>query len=176
MTERVDELSTVEDTEAAAVDEKKKEEAAARVEAPAPVRREASPAPVRTVSAPAPERAPEPVRSFPAGTLLTFEVLENVSTSSHSEGDAFALRLGNGVSGVGGAYLPAGASAEGLVHEARKSPDASEEAVLAVRVRSVDLDDRPFRIRGHVESASIETSSARRERRNWSMHAFLAIS
>jgi len=120
--------------------------------------------PLPPAAAPAPPpRAtpvqPQPVRAIPAGTVLTFEVRENVSTSSHSSGDAFNLALVDGVSGAAGAVLPAGTWARGLVTDAHRSSGPDDEAVLGVRVVSVEAGGTQRAITGVVESAAVEGST-----------------
>lgn len=107
----------------------------------------------------APAPLPEPVRAFPSGTRLTFEMTRSVSTASHSAGDTFELRLVDEVRGAGGAFLPAGTRARGVVMEAQPSRDVSQEAVLAVRIQSVDVNGTLRDLPGTVESASIQAST-----------------
>jgi hypothetical protein len=107
----------------------------------------------------APAPPPEPIRAFPSGTRLTFEMIRSVSTSSHSAGDTFELRLVEEVRGSGGAFLPSGTRARGVVMEAQPSRDVSQEAVLAVRIQSVDVNGTLRDLPGTVESASIRTSA-----------------
>jgi hypothetical protein len=107
----------------------------------------------------APALPPEPARAFPSGTRLTFEMTRSISTSSHSAGDTFELRLVEEVRGSGGAFLPSGTRARGVVMESQPSRDASDEAVLAVRIQSVDVNGTMRDLPGTVESASIRTSA-----------------
>ena len=102
---------------------------------------------------------PQPVRAIPAGTVLTFEVRENVSTSSHASGDAFNLALVDGVSGPAGAVLPAGTWARGVVTDSRRSSGPDDQAVLGVRVVSVEVGGTQQGITGEVESAAVEGST-----------------
>jgi hypothetical protein len=103
--------------------------------------------------------APTPVRAISAGTVLTFEVRESISTSSHASGDAFSLVLVDAVTGPGGALLPAGSSARGVVTAAHASTGPDDEALLAVRVSSVEAGGSQEMIEGEVQSAEIETSA-----------------
>ena len=102
---------------------------------------------------------PAVVVSIPAGTVLTFEVREDVSTSSHATGDGFSLVLVDRVEGSGGASLPAGARAMGIVTDAHKSGGADDNALLAVRINSVEVDGTQHAIEGVVESTELETSN-----------------
>lgn len=105
---------------------------------------------------PAPPPTEEPVRAIPAGTVLTFEVREDVSTSSHAAGDAFSLVLVDGIEGTGGALLGAGTTARGLVTVAHSSDGSDDPAVLAVRIASVEAGGLQRPIEGVVQSAVIE--------------------
>jgi hypothetical protein len=100
-----------------------------------------------------------PVRAIPAGTLLTFEVRENVSTGSHVSGDGFSLVLVDAVTGSAEAFLPAGTAARGTVTESHKSTGPQDPALLAVRIASVQSGGSQREIQGEVQSAEIESST-----------------
>jgi hypothetical protein len=102
---------------------------------------------------------PQPVRAIPAGTLLTFEVRENVSTSSHDAGDSFTLVLVDAASGSAGALLSAGAPARGVVTASHSSSGPEDQSVLGLRVASVEADGSQKPIVGEAQSADIETST-----------------
>lgn len=106
-----------------------------------------------------PAPLPEPARAFPSGSRLTFEMTRSISTSSHSAGDTFELRLVDDIRGAGGAFLPTGTRARGVIMESEPSRDASREAVLAVRVQSVDVNGTMRDLPGTVESVSLRTSA-----------------
>jgi len=114
-------------------------------------------------SAPAsstPRAAPaQPVRAIQAGTLLTFEVREDVSTSSHKAGDTFSLVLVDAVTGPAGAILPAGAPARGLVTDAHSSTGPEDQSVLGLRVASVQAGGSQEAILGEAQSADIKSST-----------------
>jgi len=99
------------------------------------------------------------VRAIPAGTLLTFRVGETLSTSTHSSGDAFSLVLVDGVSGRAGATLTAGSPARGLITNAHRSSGPDDQALLAVRVASVETGGAQRVFEGQVESVNIESSA-----------------
>ncbi|MEX2466944.1 MAG: hypothetical protein WD995_08535, partial [Gemmatimonadota bacterium] len=101
----------------------------------------------------------EVVSSIPAGTVLTFEVREDISTSSHAAGDGFSLVLVEGVSGTGGASLSAGAVAMGVVTEAHKSSGPDDDALLAVRINSVEAGGSQQAIGGDVQATEIDSSN-----------------
>ncbi len=142
--------------ESVAVEETAETEAAASDEARAPA--EAAPSEAPTGSA---EPATEATASaqIPAGTNLVFEVRERVTTGSHEAGDSFSLVLVDEVRGTNGARLPAGAQARGVVTESRASSSSDEEAVLAVRAGSVEVDGTQRMVEGTVEGAEIRGST-----------------
>ncbi len=103
--------------------------------------------------------AEQPVRAIQAGTLLTFEVRENVSTSSHDAGDTFSLVLVDAVTGPRDAVLPAGAPARGLVTDAHSSTGPDDQSVLGLRVASVEAGGSQKPVVGEAQSADIEGST-----------------
>jgi hypothetical protein len=100
-----------------------------------------------------------PVAAIPSGTVLTFEVHEDVSTATHEAGERFSLRLVSGVEGARGAAIPAGAMAQGVVTESHRSTGADAEAVLGVRIASVQVNGAYKDIQGTVQSTDLETAA-----------------
>jgi hypothetical protein len=119
------------------------------------------PARTSTPGTVAPIRAapPQPVRAIPAGTVLTFEVRESLSTSSSDAGDTFSLVLVDAVSGSAGAMLQAGASARGLVTDSRPSTGPADSSVLGLRVTSVEAAGSQRQIVGETQSATLDHST-----------------
>jgi hypothetical protein len=114
----------------------------------------------RSAPAGASRTAPaQPVRAIPAGTLLTFEVREGVSTSSHDAGDTFSLVLVDAATGRAGAVLSAGAPARGLVTASHSSTGPEDQSILGLRVASVEVAGSQKPIVGEAQSADIETST-----------------
>jgi hypothetical protein len=126
--------------------------------APAPAARTA-PAPTTGPATSAEATPAATVRAIPSGTLLTFRVVERVSTSSHVAGDAFSLVLVDAVNGQNGAMLAAGATARGSVTESRASAGPEDQALLAVRVASVQAGGTQVPVLGEVQSVAIESST-----------------
>jgi hypothetical protein len=115
-----------------------------------------------TRAAPAqPERtAPaERVRAIQAGTLLTFEVRETVSTSSHDAGDTFSLVLVDAVTGTDGAILPAGTPARGTVTDAHASTGPDDPSVLGLRISTVEFGGSQRPLVSQTQSADISSST-----------------
>ncbi len=106
------------------------------------------------------ERSDAPsVVTVPAGANLVFEVREEISTSTHRTGDTFSLRLAEPAQGTGGFILPAGTVARGVVTASAESSGPEDEAVLAVRVQSVEMNGRTRALQGEITHADIETST-----------------
>ncbi|MEX2527307.1 MAG: hypothetical protein WEA09_06675 [Gemmatimonadota bacterium] len=99
------------------------------------------------------------VRAIPAGTLLTFEVREDVSTSSHEAGDGFELVLLNAVNGPAGAVLIAGTEARGEVTNVHASTGPDDQSLLGVRVATVEAGGSQTALHGSVQSAEVEAST-----------------
>ena len=99
------------------------------------------------------------VRAIPAGTLLTFEVREEVSTSSHDVGDSFSLVLVDAATGRAGAALSEGASARGLVTASHSSSGPEDQSILGLRVASVEVAGSQKPIVGEAQSADIQAST-----------------
>jgi predicted extracellular nuclease len=101
----------------------------------------------------------EPVRAIPAGTVLTFEVSENVSTSFNAPGDGFSLMLVDAVSGPAGAILPAGTAAHGVVTDVHKSTGPDDDALLGIRITTVEAERAQRPIIGTVQSTELKSST-----------------
>jgi hypothetical protein len=86
-------------------------------------------------------------------------VRENISTSSHKVGDAFNLVLVDAVSGIGGASLAPGTIGRGVVTEVHASSGSDDQALLGLRVTSVEVGGSQRNIESVVQSAAIETST-----------------
>jgi hypothetical protein len=100
-----------------------------------------------------------PARAIPPGSLLTFEVQEEVSTASHDAGDSFSLVLVRAVSGSGGALLPDGTPARGVVTEAHISSGPDDPSRLRVRVASIEAGGSQRPVGGQLESTVVERSA-----------------
>jgi hypothetical protein len=120
--------------------------------APATGARAAPAQPERTAPA-------EPVRAIQAGTLLTFEVRETVSTSSHDAGDTFSLVLVDAVTGPAGAILPAGTPARGMVTDSHASTGPDDASVLGLRVSSVEVGGSQKPLVSQTQSADVSSST-----------------
>lgn len=106
------------------------------------------------------ESAPATPRPMlPAGSVLTFEVTETVSTENASAGDRVRLRLAEPVSGTEGGRLAAGTTGTAVVTEARESGSAEEQAVLAIQVSTVHVNGTDRALNGTIESTETESAA-----------------
>lgn len=110
-------------------------------------------------TAPAASPIPAVLRAIPAGSVLTFEVREDVSTSSHVPGDGFSLVLVDAVTGPAGARLSGGTPAEGVVTDVHKSTGPDDDSLLGVRIVTVEAGGAQKAIQGQVQSAQVESST-----------------
>lgn len=93
----------------------------------------------------------------PRGTELSVTLGETVSTESHEEGDRFAAEVTEDVRGrTGRVLLPGGTRVEGVVAESRRSAGADEQAVLALRLDSIQIADRKRPLAATVQDARAE--------------------
>ncbi len=109
--------------------------------------------------APVRDAPAQAVRAIEAGTLLTFEVREDISTASHEVGDSFSLVLVDAAAGPSGAVLSAGSPARGLVTASHSSSGPEDQSTLGLRVTSVEVDGSQKTLVGEAQSADIETST-----------------
>jgi hypothetical protein len=126
-----------------------------------PATEEAPAQPVRPVQA-GPEPtvpSPAPARAIQAGSLLTFEVREHVSSISHGPGDAFSLVLVDPVSGSGDAMLAAGTPARGVVTRVHQDPGSDGVPHLVIGVTSIEAGGSQTSIRGRVQSTAADAVS-----------------
>jgi hypothetical protein len=77
---------------------------------------------------------------LPSGAILTFEVMETVSTADSNAGDEVRLRLVERVPGTDDAALEVGTTGTAVITEAHESEGPDDEAVLVVHVSSVQVD------------------------------------
>lgn len=99
------------------------------------------------------------VRAIPAGSILTFEVRETISTSSHVAGDGFSLVLVDAVAGSSGALLSEGSLAQGVVTHVHKSTGPEDDSLLGVRIVTVEAGGSQEAIQGQVQSTQVESST-----------------
>ncbi len=121
---------------------------AAPATTPAPTQETAAPAPV---SAPvAQEQAPPPPPPqpivIPAGTNITVRMGEGLNSKSTQTGQTFTGTLANGIASHGKVIIPAGAGVAGTVSEAKSAGKFKGEAILAIRLTSVNVKGVPHEV------------------------------
>lgn len=101
------------------------------------------------------EEAPaETAATVSAGTMLTLELGETISTSSHSAGDPVTATVTEAVTAADGTVLiPVGSSVSGTVRESQRSEGPEDPAVLAFDFRTLTVGGQSYPITATVENA-----------------------
>ena len=100
------------------------------------------------------EASAEPVATVPAGTMLTLELDETISTSSHNAGDPVTATVTEAVTAADGTVLvPVGSRVSGTVRESERSEGPEDQAVLAFDFRTLTVDGRSYPVTATVENA-----------------------
>jgi len=115
--------------------------------APAPATPEAAapPAAAPVAEAPPPPPPPPPI-VIPAGTNVVFRVSDTLSSKTSQDGQVFTGTLANGIASHGKVVIPAGSSVTGTVSEAKSAGKFKGEAILAIRLTSVNVRGVPHNI------------------------------
>lgn len=95
--------------------------------------------------------------TLPAGTIMTFEVDEAISTSTHAAGDRFtATLMGSAAASDGSVGVPAGTLSRWVVTES--TTDGPEgQALLAFRLESIQSDGEWIPIDATVTATDVVT-------------------
>jgi len=99
------------------------------------------------------------VPAISSGTQLVFTVEETVSTQDHASGHAFSLRLASSVAAGGGAELPAGTRARGVVTRATTSTDSNQPAELVVALSSIEIGGQMIPVKSTVIAAGVDAGA-----------------
>jgi hypothetical protein len=110
--------------------------------APALEPRSAAPPPQAKVTPPPP---PKPV-VLPAGTTLTVQVDQAISTKSATQGDVFTAWLASPVSEDGKVVIPRKAHVEGVVVQSKSPGKFKGEGTLSVKLTSLTVNNSTYRI------------------------------
>lgn len=103
-----------------------------------------SPEPERSEpAAPAPEPRPEPrpdrIATVPAGTPISVELLDGLSSNRNHEGDTFRARISSSVTSDGEVVIPANSEVTGVVTQAVPLGRVGGQAKLAIRLTDLVL-------------------------------------
>ena len=83
---------------------------------------------------------------IPAGTNVVFRVSSTLSSKTSQDGQVFTGTLANGIASHGKVVIPAGSSVTGTVSEAKSAGKFKGEAILAIRLTSVNVRGVPRNI------------------------------
>lgn len=109
-------------------------EAPAAAPAAAPVAEQAPPPP-----------PPEPI-VIPAGRTVTVRMGDGLSSKTAQDGQPFTGTLANGIAVNGKVIVPAGSGVTGVVSEAKSAGRFKGEAILAIRLTSVNIKGVPHKV------------------------------
>jgi hypothetical protein len=113
---------------------------AAPPEAPA-----APPAAAQVAEQEPPPPPPEPI-VIAAGKTVTVRVAESLSSKTAQDGQTFTGTLANGIAVNGKVIIPAGSGVTGTVSEAKSAGRFKGEAILAIRLTSINVKGAPRRV------------------------------
>lgn len=95
--------------------------------------------------------------TIPRGSVLTLRLDESVSTETHDRGDHFTAEVTQTVRSEDGTVLvPEGAEMRGVVEESQRSAGPEDQAILALRLESLEVEGRRYPVRATVQQARPE--------------------
>ena len=95
--------------------------------------------------APPPPPPPQPI-VVPAGKTVTVRMGEALGSKTAQDGQAFTGTLANGIAVNGKVVIPAGSRVTGVVSEAKSAGKFKGEAILAIRLTSIDVKGAPTNV------------------------------
>jgi hypothetical protein len=95
--------------------------------------------------APPPPPPPEPI-VIPAGRTVTVRMGEGLSSKTAQDGQTFTGTLANGIAVNGKVIIPAGSGVTGTVSEAKSAGRFKGEAILAIRLTSINVKGVPHHV------------------------------
>ena len=123
------------------------QQAEAPAPAPAPAETPAAPPAAAPVAeAPPPLPPPPPPIVIPAGANVTFRMGSTLSSKTAQDGQAFTGTLANGIAVKGKVVVPAGSGVTGVVSEAKSAGKFKGEAILAIRLTSINVRGVPHNV------------------------------
>ncbi len=106
---------------------------------------EAAPAAAPVAQQEPPPPPPEPI-VIPAGKTVTIRMGSSLSSKTAQDGQTFTGTLANGIAVNGKVIVPAGSGVTGTVSEAKSAGRFKGEAILAIRLTSVNIKGAPHRV------------------------------
>ena len=104
-----------------------------------------------------PAPAPEPLKHVPAGSPVTIEITDLLSSNGSKQGGAFALRLAEPLVVDGTVVLPAGRTGAGEVVDAQHGGFGGAAGKLVLAARYLTFGDRKITLRAFKFAASGES-------------------
>lgn len=101
--------------------------------------------PVAQEQAPPPPPPPPPI-VIPAGRTITVRMGEALGSKTAQDGQPFTGTLANGIASNGKVVIPAGSHVSGVVSEAKSAGKFKGEAILAIRLTSVNVKGVPHNV------------------------------
>jgi hypothetical protein len=105
----------------------------------------AAPVAAPVAEAPPPPPPPQPI-VVPAGKTVTVRVGEALGSKTAQDGQAFTGTLANGIAVNGKVVIPAGSRVTGVVSEAKSAGKFKGEAILAIRLTSINVKGAPTNV------------------------------
>jgi hypothetical protein len=102
-------------------------------------------APVAEAPAPPPPPPPQPI-VIPAGKTVTVRMGEGLNSKAAQDGQTFTGTLANGIAVNGKVVVPAGSGVTGVVSEAKSAGRFKGEAILAIRLTSINVKGVPHNV------------------------------
>lgn len=103
------------------------------------------------------ERRTAERRVVPRGTVMTLSLDESISTESHERGDQFTAHVTQSVRSRSGTVLvPEGADVQGVIQESERSTGPDDQAILAFRLESIEIDGERHPLAATVQQARPE--------------------
>lgn len=119
------------------------QQAAAPAQATAPAETPpAPPAAAPVAEAPPPPPPPPPI-VIPAGTNIVVRTASTLGSKTAQDGQTFTGTLANGIAVKGKVVVKAGSGVTGVVSEAKSAGKFKGEAILAIRVTSINIKGVP---------------------------------
>jgi hypothetical protein len=106
---------------------------------------EAAPAAAPVAEQEPPPQPPQPI-VIPAGRTVTVRMGSGLSSKTAQDGQTFTGTLANGIAVNGKVIVPAGSGVTGTVSEAKSAGRFKGEAILAIRLTSVNIKGAPHRV------------------------------
>ena len=111
--------------------------------APATTTPAATPAPAPVAEQAPPPPPPPPPIVIPAGRTVTVRMGEGLGSKTAQDGQTFTGTLANGIAVNGKVVIAAGAGVTGVVSEAKSAGRFKGEAILAIRLTSINVKGAP---------------------------------